>query len=206
MLDAMRAFAPVALERSRVLERLGLAPGGYLVATLHRAENTAAERLGRAARGARGRSARAARPVDPAAAPAHGARDARRRPRPAAGRRHCGAIEPLGYLDMIALVARRAHRADGFRRPAEGGVLPRQALRDAARGDGMGRDGHAAAATWSPGPTRRGSAPRSRPGTRRSRAPSRTSPRECSAPSATARRPRRSSRKSCEFLEAGNRA
>ncbi len=36
----------------------------------------------------------------------------------------------------------RAHRADGFRRPAEGGILPRQALRDAARRDGMGRDGH----------------------------------------------------------------
>ncbi len=42
MLDAIRAFAPVALERSRVLERLGLAPGAYLVATLHRAENTPA--------------------------------------------------------------------------------------------------------------------------------------------------------------------
>ena len=46
MLDAIRAFAPVALARSRILERLGLAPGAYLVATLHRAENTPAEKLG----------------------------------------------------------------------------------------------------------------------------------------------------------------
>src|SRR5688572_20989906 len=45
MLDAMRAFAPIALERSAVLRRLGLEPGAYLVATLHRAENTPAERL-----------------------------------------------------------------------------------------------------------------------------------------------------------------
>jgi UDP-GlcNAc3NAcA epimerase len=104
MLDAMRAFAPVALERSRVLERLGLAPGAYLVATLHRAENTPAERLGPllaalAAVGAAGR---------PVVLPLH--------PRTANVMRDAGialpsgeglrTIEPLGYLDMIALVAR----------------------------------------------------------------------------------------------------
>ena len=104
MLDAIRAFAPVALERSRVLERLGLAPGDYLVATLHRAENTRAERLGPllAALAAVGSAAR------PVILPLH--------PRTANVMRDAGialpegaglrAIEPLGYLDMIALVAR----------------------------------------------------------------------------------------------------
>ncbi len=58
MLDALRAFAPVARERSRVLERLGLSPGGYLVATLHRAENTDARAPCRAARCARDASGR----------------------------------------------------------------------------------------------------------------------------------------------------
>jgi UDP-N-acetylglucosamine 2-epimerase len=104
MLDAMRAFAPVALERSRVLERLGLVPGEYLVATLHRAENTPPDRLGPllgalAAVGAAGR---------PVVLPLH--------PRTTNVMREAGitlpggtglrAIEPLGYLDMIALVAR----------------------------------------------------------------------------------------------------
>ena len=104
MLDAMRAFAPVALERSRVLERLGLAPGAYLVATLHRAENTPADRLGPllAALAALGTAAR------PVILPLH--------PRTSNVMKGAGlalpdggglrAVDPLGYLDMIALVAR----------------------------------------------------------------------------------------------------
>ena len=103
MLDAIRAFAPVALERSRVLERLGLAKGTYLVATLHRAENTDASRLGPmldaiAAIGTPGR---------PVILPLH--------PRTAHVIRDAGltlpagpslrAVEPFGYLDMITLVA-----------------------------------------------------------------------------------------------------
>ena len=103
MLDAIRAFAPVALERSRVLERLGLAKGGYLVATLHRAENTDGLAPRRAARSARGgRHARAAR--GPAAASAHGPRHSRRGPRAAHGRRIADR-GTLGYLDMISLVS-----------------------------------------------------------------------------------------------------
>lgn len=104
MLDALRAFAPVALERSRVLERLGLEAEAYLVATLHRAENTQAERLAPllSALAAAGTEAR------PVILPLH--------PRTAQSMRDAGlvlprggglrAIEPLGYLDMIALVAR----------------------------------------------------------------------------------------------------
>jgi UDP-N-acetylglucosamine 2-epimerase len=104
MLDVMRAFAPVALERSDILARLGLPAGGYLVATLHRAENTPAARLGPllAALGSIGRAER------PIVLPMH--------PRTANVIRDAGlalpaggglrVIEPLGYLDMIALVAR----------------------------------------------------------------------------------------------------
>jgi UDP-GlcNAc3NAcA epimerase len=103
MLDAVREFAPVALERSRVLGRLGVEAGAYLVATLHRAENTQPERLAPllATLAAVGTSAR------PVILPLH--------PRTAQVMRGAGlelprggalrAIDPLGYLDMIALVA-----------------------------------------------------------------------------------------------------
>jgi UDP-GlcNAc3NAcA epimerase len=106
MLDAVRAFAPVALERSRILERLGLEPGAYLVATLHRAENTPAETLGPllAALAAVGSARRPLiLPMHPRTA--HVIRDAGLALPAAPGLR---AIDPLGYLDMIALVA-RAH-------------------------------------------------------------------------------------------------
>ncbi|HWN07340.1 MAG TPA: UDP-N-acetylglucosamine 2-epimerase (non-hydrolyzing) [Steroidobacteraceae bacterium] len=104
MLDAMRDFAPVALERSRVLERLDLAPGGYLVATLHRAENTHAHRLGALLDAL----AAVGSPARPVILPLH--------PRTAHVMRGAGldlpqggglrTVEPLGYLDMIALTAR----------------------------------------------------------------------------------------------------
>jgi UDP-GlcNAc3NAcA epimerase len=106
MLDTVRAFAPVALERSRILERLGLEPGAYLVATLHRAENTPAETLGPllAALAAVGSARRPLiLPMHPRTA--HVIRDAGLALPAAPGLR---AIDPLGYLDMIALVA-RAH-------------------------------------------------------------------------------------------------
>lgn len=103
MLDAIRAFAPIATARSSVLDRLGLARGGYLVATLHRAENTPPERLPAilAALAAAGSPAR------PVILPMH--------PRTANIMRDAGltlptgdtlrTVQPLGYLDMIALVA-----------------------------------------------------------------------------------------------------
>jgi len=103
MLDALRAFAPVARERSRVLERLGISRGGYLVATLHRAENTDASRLA-ALLATLAKTGTAARPV---ILPLH--------PRTARVMQDAGlelppgealrTVAPLGYLDMIALVA-----------------------------------------------------------------------------------------------------
>jgi len=104
MLDAIRAFAPVALARSRILERLALAPGAYLVATLHRAENTPAATLGpllAALAGIGSESRPVVLPLHPRTA--HVIRDAGLALPAGPGLR---AIEPLGYLDMIALVAR----------------------------------------------------------------------------------------------------
>lgn len=40
MLDAVRAFAPVAASHSSVMEQLRVAPGQFVLATIHRAENT----------------------------------------------------------------------------------------------------------------------------------------------------------------------
>ena len=40
MYDSTLAFARLAQEQSRILADLGLSPGGYLLATIHRAENT----------------------------------------------------------------------------------------------------------------------------------------------------------------------
>ena len=103
MLDAIRSFAPVALERSRVLDRLGLAKHAYLVATLHRADNTEASRLGELLE----TLAAVGTPARPVVLPLH--------PRTAQVISDAGlvlptggglrAVEPLGYLDMILLVS-----------------------------------------------------------------------------------------------------
>jgi UDP-N-acetylglucosamine 2-epimerase len=104
MLDAMRAFAPAALERSRVHERLGLAPGAYLVATLHRAENTPAERLAPLLEAL----AEVGSPARPLILPLHPrtANVIREASLPLPAGSGLRVIEPLGYLDMLALVAR----------------------------------------------------------------------------------------------------
>jgi UDP-N-acetylglucosamine 2-epimerase len=47
MADASLRFAPVARERSRVLEALGLTPGRYIAATVHREANVVPARLAR---------------------------------------------------------------------------------------------------------------------------------------------------------------
>ncbi|WP_416897835.1 MAG: UDP-N-acetylglucosamine 2-epimerase [Minwuia sp.] len=41
MLDALQHFRSIARDRSSLLERLDLTPGGYAALTIHRAENTA---------------------------------------------------------------------------------------------------------------------------------------------------------------------
>src|SRR3954453_1000773 len=53
MADACLRLAPVARERSHVLDELGLERGGYLLLTLHREANARQPRLGRLAEGIR---------------------------------------------------------------------------------------------------------------------------------------------------------
>src|SRR6185369_8911742 len=95
MADASRIFRPIARERSDVLERLGLEPGRYAVATLHRVGNVTDDR--RLTRIAEGLS----RVAGPLVFPAH--------PRTRASLARIGAeldtILPLGYLDFAALAS-----------------------------------------------------------------------------------------------------
>jgi UDP-GlcNAc3NAcA epimerase len=97
MADACFRLAPLARERSRILERLRLEPGAYLLVTLHREANVRPERLRRIVEGLR-------RLEGPLVFPAH--------PRTRAALERNGfdlpAIEPLGYLDLAAL-ASQAH-------------------------------------------------------------------------------------------------
>lgn len=96
MYDAALFYAGQALRHSRVLERLNLTPRGYVLATIHRADNTddpkrcqeifsALERLSEDI---------------PVVVPLHPRTRARVRPTASTGMK---IIDPVGYLDMIAL-------------------------------------------------------------------------------------------------------
>jgi UDP-N-acetylglucosamine 2-epimerase len=94
MADVSLRLAPIARERSEILARLGLAPGGYVVATIHREANVEPERLARIVDGL-GR-------IDGAVLfPAHPRTRGRLQEVPANVR----LLEPLGYLDMAALAS-----------------------------------------------------------------------------------------------------
>ncbi len=95
MADATRLFAPLARSRSQVLARLGLEPGGYAVATVHREANvTREDRLRRIVEGLR-------QVEGPVVFPAH--------PRTRQVLQRLGldlpTIDPLGYLDFAALAS-----------------------------------------------------------------------------------------------------
>jgi UDP-GlcNAc3NAcA epimerase len=95
MMDASLRLAPVARERSSILERLRLEPGRYVVATLHREANVAEPRLGRILNGL-------ARLTEPVVFPAHPrTRAALRGETP--GGPSLRILDPLGYLDFAAL-------------------------------------------------------------------------------------------------------
>ena len=94
MADAALQFGPVARERSDVLARLGVEPGGYVVATIHREANVEPERLARIVDGL-------GRIPEPVLFPAHPRTRDRLGDIPANVR----LLEPLGYLDMAALVS-----------------------------------------------------------------------------------------------------
>jgi UDP-GlcNAc3NAcA epimerase len=98
MADASRQLAPIARERSGILEQLGVEPGAYLVVTVHREANVRADRLARIADGL-------SRLPEPVLFPAH--------PRTRAALAndsvllgpHVRLLDPLGYLDLAALAS-----------------------------------------------------------------------------------------------------
>ena len=96
MADACFTLAPLARARSSVLDRCGVAPRAYLVATVHRDANVVSPRLDRILDGL-------GRLDEPVVFPAHP------RTRAAlAGRRlgdHVHLLEPLGYLDFSSLAS-----------------------------------------------------------------------------------------------------
>jgi UDP-GlcNAc3NAcA epimerase len=92
MADACFRLAPVARERSRILERLDLARGSYVVATIHREANVRPERLARIVDGL-------GRINDQVVFPAH----PRTRSRLSEVPSNVRLVDPLGYLDMAAL-------------------------------------------------------------------------------------------------------
>jgi UDP-N-acetylglucosamine 2-epimerase len=94
MADACFRLAPIARERSRILERLGLDPKSYVVATVHRAANVEPQRLERIVEGlgrlremvvfpAHPRTRRSLTDIPP----------------------NVRVLEALGYLDMAALAS-----------------------------------------------------------------------------------------------------
>jgi len=94
MADACFRLAPIARERSGVLARLGVEPGSYVVATIHREANVRPERLARIVDGL-------GRIGEQVVFPAHPRTRAQLGDVPANVR----VAEPLGYLDMAALTS-----------------------------------------------------------------------------------------------------
>jgi UDP-GlcNAc3NAcA epimerase len=94
MADACFRFAPIARERSTVLQRLGVSPGEYVVATIHREANVQPGRLARIVAGLGGIAG-------PVLLPAHPRTRSVLQDVPPNVR----VLEPLGYLDMAALAS-----------------------------------------------------------------------------------------------------
>jgi UDP-GlcNAc3NAcA epimerase len=92
MADACFRLAPVARERSRILELLDVSRGSYVVATIHREANVQPERLARIVDGL-------GRIADQIVFPAH----PRTRSRLSEVPSNVRVVDPLGYLDMAAL-------------------------------------------------------------------------------------------------------
>jgi UDP-GlcNAc3NAcA epimerase len=92
MADASFRLAPVARERSTILERFRLSAGDYIVATIHREANVQPHRLARIVDGL-------GRIGEPVVFPAH----PRTRSRLADVPANVRVLDPLGYLDMAAL-------------------------------------------------------------------------------------------------------
>jgi UDP-N-acetylglucosamine 2-epimerase len=98
MADASFRLTPVARERSRALEELGLEPGSYLLLTIHREANTEPERLARIAEGIQRLEEPIVFPVHPRTRAALDLAELELGP-------HVLVQPPLGYLDLTALAS-----------------------------------------------------------------------------------------------------
>jgi UDP-GlcNAc3NAcA epimerase len=98
MADASKQLAPIARERSRILEELGVRPGGYLVATVHREANVHPDRLARIVDGL-------SRLPEPVLFPAHPRTRAALASNTVLLGPHVRLLDPLGYLDLAALAS-----------------------------------------------------------------------------------------------------
>jgi UDP-N-acetylglucosamine 2-epimerase len=94
MADACLELAPIARERSRILAEHELVPGGYVVATIHRAANVRPERLERIVDGLGRIPERVVFPAHPRTRGVLGDTPS-----------NVEVIAPVGYLDMAALVS-----------------------------------------------------------------------------------------------------
>jgi UDP-GlcNAc3NAcA epimerase len=98
MADANRQLAPIARERSRILDELRLEPGGYLVATVHREANVRPDRLARIVDGL-------SRLPEPVIFPAHPRTRAALASNSLLLAPHVRLVDPLGYLAFAALAS-----------------------------------------------------------------------------------------------------
>jgi UDP-GlcNAc3NAcA epimerase len=102
MADSVRLFAPLARERSKILETLGLNRGEYFVATVHRAANTDdPRRLAGILKGLGDVPRTVVLPLHPrtrSAVRRHGLESTLN-----GDKTNIRIIEPLGYLDMLKL-------------------------------------------------------------------------------------------------------
>jgi UDP-N-acetylglucosamine 2-epimerase len=98
MADATKRLAPMARQRSRIIDDLDLTAGRYLAATVHREANTRPDRLSRVVEGLSSLT-------EPVVFPVH--------PRTAAALKRDGltlggnvvTVPPLGYIDFVALAS-----------------------------------------------------------------------------------------------------
>jgi UDP-GlcNAc3NAcA epimerase len=98
MADASRQLAPIARERSRILEELGAEPGRYLVVTVHREANVRPDRLSRIADGLSRLPEQVFFPAHPRTRAALASDTVSLAP-------HVRLLDPLGYLDLAALAS-----------------------------------------------------------------------------------------------------
>ncbi|MCX5801652.1 MAG: UDP-N-acetylglucosamine 2-epimerase (non-hydrolyzing) [Candidatus Eisenbacteria bacterium] len=101
MVDALKEHIDVAASRSRVLQDLGLEPGEYIVATVHRAANTDVfENLSRIVEILMAAPRKVVFPVHPRTREALRRADLEKK---LAESRNVLSVSPLGYLDMLFL-------------------------------------------------------------------------------------------------------